>query len=467
MFFLGAAVPARAASATPQPPPGFELILEDSGVWLYRKDYTNGTPDYVQVIDLAQGAGMRLLHAPITAERPGRGVYGGSDARLGFNSLAGFWRQLVAAYPQDGKGESAFCVTNGQFFYMPENPTRLALPLKVDGQVLTEGFGYEQYPEKLMLELWSDRADINPLTVETLYASGAPDILGGLPEDANKRAPYAVGRTFIGVDDWDGDGSFEVIYLFATPTASQGAVAQVLRDFGAKKVMMLDGGGSTQLICHGNSYISSDRLIPQAIAVLAAPPPPVSGQSPAQALHLTLAQDENIELTFALQNTGIETWMPGQHHFVLESNPLSSQRSIDFEQPVAPGETVTMTLRLASYSTAGQYPVTLGWHLEREGQAFSGGFLELVIDVLPKGNVFSRSEEPAGRSPAESNILPSPPASDLPLPTAVVPADHQIHSAPIQTELNPVQLNLYDLLLIPLLMLPFFFILMLLIKASQ
>jgi hypothetical protein len=33
--------------------------------------------------------------------------------------------------------------------------------------------------------------------------------------------------------------------------------------------MMLDGGGSTQLMCSGEVLIESDRLIPQAIAVIA------------------------------------------------------------------------------------------------------------------------------------------------------------------------------------------------------
>jgi hypothetical protein len=47
--------------------------------------------------------------------------------------------------------------------------------------------------------------------------------------------------------------------------------AQVLRDFGAEQVMMLDGGGSTQLSCKGEDYVSSDRLIPQALGVIGAP----------------------------------------------------------------------------------------------------------------------------------------------------------------------------------------------------
>lgn len=260
---LAGAMPARAEGINPQPPIGFKLLNEDAGVWLYQKDYTYGTPDFVQVIHLGLGARIRLLHAPVSAERLGHGMYGGNDARLGLNSLEGFWNQTTELSPQ------AFCVTNGQFFYLPDAPTRLALPLKVDDLVITEGFGYDQYPEKLMFELWDDHADIKILTAETFYASDAPHILGGLPENANKRSPYAVGRTFIGVDDWDEDGSYEIVYVFTTLTASQDAAAHVLRNFGAEKIMMLDGGGSTQLICQGRSIIPSDRNIPQAIAVLA------------------------------------------------------------------------------------------------------------------------------------------------------------------------------------------------------
>ncbi|MGB3191768.1 MAG: phosphodiester glycosidase family protein [Limnoraphis sp.] len=72
--------------------------------------------------------------------------------------------------------------------------------------------------------------------------------------------------TFMGVAD------FHLIFILTSPGKTQGDAAQLLKDFGAKKVMMLDGGGSTQLIVSGRELVSSSdatpRTIPQAIGVL-------------------------------------------------------------------------------------------------------------------------------------------------------------------------------------------------------
>ncbi len=245
-------------------PDGFRLLKEVVGVRLFKKDYKNGTPDYVQVILLNQGASLKLLHGNVTETRPGKGVFGGNDARILSQSLSKYWSGLA------NQSTTAFCVTNGQFFYMPESPTRLTLPLKSNGEVITDGFGADQFVGKrLMLELWPDHADIRELNGAALYASTAPEILGGLTVDANRRAKQRVGRTFAGVDDRDGDGFYETVMLFNTRTALQTDAADVLHSFGADKVMMLDGGGSTQLMCQGEPIISSERLIPQAIAVFA------------------------------------------------------------------------------------------------------------------------------------------------------------------------------------------------------
>ena len=54
-----------ADSPTDQIPAGFRLIESSVGVQLYRKDYIQGNPDFVQVIDLTQGAGIELLHGDI------------------------------------------------------------------------------------------------------------------------------------------------------------------------------------------------------------------------------------------------------------------------------------------------------------------------------------------------------------------------------------------------------------------
>ncbi len=269
--FLGLAgcdVPAEnAGPLLSQPdviPQGFWQVKSTDGVKLYQKEYKNGTPDFVQIVHLDQGAAVELLHGAVTAERPGKGVFGGNDARIQSQSLQKFWNAATQL------SDKVFCVTNGQFFYMPESPTRLTLPLKVDGNVITDGFGADQFiGKRLMLELWKGYADIRELNRENLYNSSAPDILGGLSVDANRRAKDYTGRTFAGVQDRNGDGIFETLYIFNTRTARQVDADAVLKSFGAQKTIMLDGGGSTQLLCEGQSVISSERLIPQALAVIA------------------------------------------------------------------------------------------------------------------------------------------------------------------------------------------------------
>ena len=153
--------------------------------------------------------------------------------------------------------------------------------MKASGNIVSDGYALNEFPDKkLILELWPDRASITSLTQENLYSSSAPDIVAGLTETASKRIDHYVGRTFIGVDDRDSDGSAETVLIFNSQLSRQKDAAQVLGDFGADKVMMLDGGGSTQLLCQGKSYISSDRYIPQAIGVIAA-----SGDPPASPRH--------------------------------------------------------------------------------------------------------------------------------------------------------------------------------------
>ena len=170
-------------------------LTSDRGVQLYRKDYPNGNPDFVQVIDLDLGARLELMHGEITEARPYKGDYGGPDPRMTSLLMETYWERL------NQTDEKAFCVTNGLFFYMPEYPTRLAFPLKIDGQLVTDGWGKETHiGEQLLLELWDDHASISPLSEAGLKMSTAPNLIGGLTEEANKRLKYSVGRTFFGID---------------------------------------------------------------------------------------------------------------------------------------------------------------------------------------------------------------------------------------------------------------------------
>lgn len=265
LLLLSIAPPAIVYADSPEQgvPPGFYPVSSGVGVQLYRKDYPGGNPDFVQVINLSQGASIELLHGEISEARVAMGVYGGNDPRMIPQKLSQYWDKISV------ENQAAFCVTNGEFFFMIEYPPRLPFPLKVDGEIVSDGFGEGQYPgQKLMLEIWKDKVYIIELTRESLLSSTAPDIVAGLTEDARKSPTKYVGRTFVGVDDKDRDGRFETVLFLNTRSARQIDAAGVLRDFGADKVMMLDGGGSTQLICHGKSYVSSERPIPQAIAII-------------------------------------------------------------------------------------------------------------------------------------------------------------------------------------------------------
>lgn len=258
-----AAVPARAEVQNSSIPDGFQLILSSVGVQLYRKDYTNGTPDYVQVINLNRGAEVRLLHGTVNDNNALPGVYGGNDSRFTSLPIKQYWKEIKAKTPR------AFCVTSGQFFYMYEYPTRLPFPLKVNGKIVSGGYSKGEFTDqKLMLEIWYGEADIRPLTKVDFESSTAPNILGGLKEDARKSPDKYVGRTFIGVADTNLDGKKETILIFSTQSARQKDAADTLRLFGASEVMMLDGGLSTQLLCQGKTYIETERIIPQALAIL-------------------------------------------------------------------------------------------------------------------------------------------------------------------------------------------------------
>ena len=253
-------------------PDGFYQLSSAPGVILYKKDYPSGYPDYVQRVSLSEGASLKLLYGTITDPNTGEGVYGGDNPNFTCQILQQIWSEFSSSY------DNGFSVTNGQFFSTNDCPsTRLAFPLKVDGTIVSDGYGINEYiDQKLMLELWTDYADIRPLTRTDLYNSSAPDILAGLSEDANKVPGNSIGRTFIGILDNDSDGYHEFVLIFNSKHSTQYHATQVLRDFGAAKIIMFDGGGSTQMICEDIEYISSNRLIPQSIAVLAATSTPIT-----------------------------------------------------------------------------------------------------------------------------------------------------------------------------------------------
>ena len=329
-------------------PPGFYLIDASIGWELYRKDYQEGNPDFVQVIRLDKGAGIELKTGDIAKSGSDRGGYGGDNPKFFNKSLADFWWDISNRNP------NTLCITNGSFFYLPEYPTKLAFPLKVDGKIITDGFGIETYPwQKLILELWDDKADIRRLTRWNLQTSNAPDIIAGLAEDANKKAKNYTGRTFIGIDDRDMDGIHETILIFNTLTARQVDAANTLYNFGADKLMMLDGGGSTQLICKGEEKVETERLIPQVLAVTRGDGPLFSGRVLDSPDHPIMVEGEETGINITLENNGAESWRPDNGYIFVDNGPGASTQKFPLDRIILPGDTLNISWKIDPGNNSG------------------------------------------------------------------------------------------------------------------
>jgi hypothetical protein len=205
------------------------------------------------------------------------GVYNGADPAIWKQTLAQAWDEFAQATP------NAFCITNGQFFSSTkENPTTLAFPVKIGGKLVSDGYSRQYADRHMMLEVWPAQANISPLSQFALYTSSAPNIIVGISENTGLSSRNATRRTFVGIADGDNDGASEIIFILTTPWATQTQAADILHEWGASRVMMLDGGDSTQLICRGMAYLTSrsNRLVPQTLAVKSGPSPYINPPLP-------------------------------------------------------------------------------------------------------------------------------------------------------------------------------------------
>ena len=259
--------PVRAGSIAPD----FVLKTAVSGVTLYEKTIFTGYHQYVQIIHLNQGASVQLRHGPIAQPGTGEGDYGGDNPLIFTQAITDIWAEFHPQQPD------TFCLTNGQFYSSHASAVRLSFPVKADGHLISSGYGRDQFPgDQLLLEIWPHQATIRPMSEAALLTSTAPNLLVGLTEEAAGRRPNArTGRTFIGVGNPNEAGFYQSLLIFSSQSARKTDAVTTLSQFGAERVMMLDGGASTQLICEGELLLGPGRYIPQAIAILPAPMLPI------------------------------------------------------------------------------------------------------------------------------------------------------------------------------------------------
>jgi hypothetical protein len=220
---------------------------------------------FLHILDLQQGARLEIRHGSVESTNPGQGVYGGNNPKIRSNTIETFENSIK----KEGNG---FAVYNASFYRPTENPTQIAFLIKRNGSILTDGYaGASEFKnQKKVLQIWNNegRIDITDfdenLPNNQIYDQiKAPDALVSLSPDADKNKNAAVGRTFVGIRDSDGDGKFETALIFISQKSSQWLAERVLRDAGAKKVIMFDGGGSSQFQF---LEINTNRAIPVVLS---------------------------------------------------------------------------------------------------------------------------------------------------------------------------------------------------------
>jgi Phosphodiester glycosidase len=156
---------------------------------------------------------------------------------------------------------------NGTFFQTYNKPTGIAFGLKQDKQLITYGYGLNEFPDKTMTVSWSDgKISIEPYSRST-FDGNTPNVVGALATTAGKNANKSLPRTFIGIKNPHADKTYSTVLLFISSGASQSEAEQTLQKFGASRVAMLDGGQSTGLIVGGKSIMQPKTRIPQTIGI--------------------------------------------------------------------------------------------------------------------------------------------------------------------------------------------------------
>lgn len=237
---------------------GFREVSSAPGVTLFQKNN-----EYVHIVSLEKGGGVRLLYGELS-----KGI---DEPQFTRQNIGDWWKKWSSSEPK------AFSLMNSQFFNT-SNPqvAALAFSTKANG-VVYEGYGdkREFLGSKMLLRIGEKHTIVQPYNdnPRVLARFPEPNIIVGLRADANKQSSRRLGRTFIaGLPEGK-------LLIFTSSTATQRYAERILVAFGADwgNALMLDGGGSTQLVHKGKIVVpqqESDveialRKLPQALGIVA------------------------------------------------------------------------------------------------------------------------------------------------------------------------------------------------------
>jgi exopolysaccharide biosynthesis protein len=231
-------------------PEGFQPVIKENGVQVYKKYYPNGKKDYVTVVNILNATINNLTGEVVKSD----------DGKISKKVITEFWRDAVS---RNTSTKKARVVINGAFFSTNDNPTGIAFGLKVDGRTITYGYaiGKEYLGQIRAFSLNAKAGAITPYSKDIFNSS--TDVVGALDVTADKSALRYLPRTFVGVHK----KAKNIVIFYSSNYARQIDAATTLKSFGASVLAMLDGGGSTSIVIDGKPLIATSRPIPHAIAV--------------------------------------------------------------------------------------------------------------------------------------------------------------------------------------------------------
>jgi hypothetical protein len=249
--------------------PGFKLEEASAGLSVYANSL-----DYVVSVDLAAGAKLGMVNGKKVGEG-NRSAYGGASPEMRRMTAEEAVKVGIKTAEKSSRVFAEGCVVNGAFFSTSKSSSsQIAFPLKSNGRIVSEGFApwNKHIGHRRVLSFEDGQARILPFNNRSIAG------FRQLPEDfaivslspsfdIDGSKNQKIGRTFVGLADKNENGSYGRVLFFVSPSSTQLHAEKTLKAFGAKSMLMLDGGGSSQLVCKWDRglkpYVPSERKVPQ------------------------------------------------------------------------------------------------------------------------------------------------------------------------------------------------------------
>ncbi len=182
-----------------------------------------------------------------------------------FNRLliTDFWDSIKKS------NSNVFSTVNLCFFDGGSSPTTLPFGLKVNGKILTTGYGDSKNINNRQLLLIDKNNSIGIVKYSDALFSNVsfPYAIVGVTVDSDFSSIYSVGRNMMGQNGDD--------FIIVNGNGTQSEIVSILNEFGITdkaKMIMFDGSGSSQLITSKNSFYGSydffKRKLPVVLSII-------------------------------------------------------------------------------------------------------------------------------------------------------------------------------------------------------